>query len=470
MTTLIFLALAGMYNPQDWQNYPSMTDVRCITSSPTNLYVAVPGGVYVLDRYDYHYVRCLTRADGIVDEVNLCAWNPARSDLFITTPGRLYEYLPATGLFSQLAPPFKEVRSIGIAPDGAYFDTENGLYGRRRTVDEYFPARSLPSKVTWYGRRDTSNPQDYVFLTPYFVTDEQLANYSMTLVRRDVLNRKLFVATDGYGVLVYNAHSGLKEDHIRLGPGIASVRRIIRLDNRLWFVGLDRTDALDSAGDWNYYLTRPGDISLTGFRLLLPTIANLNRNERLSALLPDSGELLLGTDRAIYVLGKNSRLTTLVKLEYRANALLKLRDSLLVGTDNGLFMLEGDSLSELVDPYGRTDWGVYDIVRSSAGQTFFGTLGGVVELAPGDSWHRYVPPGFDLSQPVRTLAAGGDYLFMGSASGIIVLNTKDGSYTTIDSTYGLPTTDIAGLYADDHYLWIASPDMVSRFDYTKTLR
>jgi hypothetical protein len=51
-----------------------------------------------------------------------------------------------------------------------------------------------------------------------------------------------------------------------------------------------------------------------------------------------------------------------------------------------------------------------------------------------------------------------------------VLDTKDGLYITIDATRGLPVTEITSLYADDRYLWIASPRLIARLDYAKELR
>ena len=463
---LLLAALLGIYSPRDWRSYPSMDQIRCISTSPTQLFVAVPKGVYVLDHNDYAYLRCLTEADGIRDDVNLCAYNPSRAALLVSASGHLYEYITATDLVAPLAPPFEEIRSIGIARDGAYFDTEKGLFKKHRTADLYTEIQSAPAAVTWYGQRDSSRPEDYVFLTPYFVTDEQLATYPLTLVRRD---RKLYVAAAGYGLLVYNSRLGIREAHVRLGPS-GDARRVTRLDNRLWFLGNERMTVLDSAGGWQYFLTRPGDIALSGFRLLFGNVAQLDRNERMNAFLADSGRLYIGTGRGLYVMGPDSRLTELLRTNRHINALLKLRDSILVGADEGLFLLEGDSLSSVVDPYGRVDWGVYDIARTRSGSTFFGTLGGIVSLDSAGTWQQYVPPGFDLSRPVRALAATDSLVFFGSATGISVLNTRNGSYTTIDQTNGLYAKDIIGLWADKGFLWITSPGIVYRFDYTRTLR
>ena len=86
------------------------------------------------------------------------------------------------------------------------------------------------------------------------------------------------------------------------------------------------------------------------------------------------------------------------------------------------------------------------------------------------AWFRYVPPGFDLKEPVRALAASGTRVFMATGSSVTVLDTKDDSYTTIDAARGLPVSEVSSLYADDRYLWIASPGLITRLDYTKELR
>jgi hypothetical protein len=243
-----------------------------------------------------------------------------------------------------------------------------------------------------------------------------------------------------------------------------------RLDNRLWFIGGQTAVALDSVGNWSYFLTRPGDLSTGGFRLLFGNVTNLERSEGLSALLADSAGLLLGTDYGIYSLGSNNKLTQLLNLPRRVNGLLRLHDSIMFGTEQGLFLSTGDSVKEYSDPYGATDWGVFDITRATNGTAYFGALGGVVSRTADRRWFRYVPPGFDLKQPVRALAATGTLVFMATGPDITVLDTKDNSYTSIDATRGLPVSEINSLYADDRYLWIASDRLVARLDYTKELR
>ncbi|HTW90234.1 MAG TPA: hypothetical protein VMH22_00800 [bacterium] len=484
MVSLLLLALLGMYHPENWQFFPSMDEVRCISASVSEVYVAVPTGVCVFDRPRLRFVRALTVADGLTGEVRLCAHNPSRGDVFIATDGHIHRYVPATGLVEELTAPFKNVSSIGIAENGAYFETDAGPYFRASNALDFNRVSEFPSDLTWYGGRDTLKPRNFPFLTPYFVTDEQLINHPITLVRPDKSNKRLFAAVQGYGIVVYNPRSGFSEGHIRFGPSTSgsglpsSVSHIARVDNRLWFIGGSTAISLDSTGDWYYFLTRPGDLVTGGFQLLYGNVTSLERDHGLTAISADSSGLLLGTTDGIYSLGSNKKLVQLLSLPRQANGLLRLHDSLIFGTDQGLFLSTRDSAAEYTDPYGATNFGVFDIASAGNGTAYFGAIGGIVSRTADGRWFHYVPPGFDLKQPIRTLAAAGTRVFMATpspvpglpSSVITVLDTKDGSYTTIDASRGLPVAKINSLYADDHYLWIASPGLISRLDYTKELR
>ncbi len=470
MVSLLLLTLLGYYRPDNWQFFPSMDEVRCISAAVSEVYVAVPTGVCILDRPRFRLVRTLTTADGLFGEVRLCAHNPSRGDVFITTDGHIYRYVPATRRVEELNAPFKVVSSIGIADSGAYFETDAGFYFRARSAPDFSKVSDFPSNLTWYGRRDTLSPRNFPFLTPYFVTDEQLINHSITMVRPDKGNQRLFAAAQNYGIVIYDMHSGFSEAQIHFGPSLSAARLIARLDNRLWFIGGTTAVSLDSSGNWYYFLTRPGDLATGSFRLLFGNVSSLERDHGLDAIAADANGLLLGTEDGIYSLGPNKKLVQLLYLARRVNGLLPLHDSLLFGTDLGLFLATRDSFIEYNDPYGATDFGVFGITRSDSGTAYFGTYGGIVSRTPDGKWFRYVPPGFDLKQPIRTIAAAGTRVFMGTGKTVTVLDTKDGSYATIDSTRGLPTSEVTSLHADDRYLWIATPGLLARLDYVRELR
>jgi len=467
---LLLLLAFGIYRPENWTVWPSLDEVRCISATGAEVYVATPPGVCVFDRTRYRLVRTLTRADGIAGEIRLCVHNPARGDVFIATDDRVYRYVPATDRVEELTAPFKYVSSIGVNALGAYFETDAGAFFRARNAAGFEKMNEFPPGLNWYGERDTIERRDFPFLTPYTVMDEQLLTHPITRVRPDRNGRKLFAVAAGYGIIVYNVSTGFSEAHIRFGPSGSTVSRIARLDNRLWLVGGETAVSLDSAGDWHYFLTRPGDLSAGGFRLLLGNVTGLKRSEGLRALAADSVGLLFGTDLGIYSLGADDKLAQLLSLPRPVNGLLRLGDSLIFGTELGLYLSVGESVVEYSDPSGATAFGVYDIITAGNGTAYFGTVGGVVARTRAGEWKRYVPPGMDLRTPVKTIAASGARVFMAAGSGVTVLDTRDGSYTAIDSSRGLPNSDISALYADGRYLWVASPGLLTRLDYTAELK
>ncbi|MBM3314589.1 hypothetical protein FJY71_01925 [candidate division WOR-3 bacterium] len=469
MPAQLLLLLLGLYSPDNWRCYPSMDQVRSVTAGSRDLYVAVPAGIYVFDNGTFNHRLTLTAADGLAGEVRLCAFLPGRNLLYVSTDGHLYEYVPATGVLRELTVPFSAVGSIGIAQDVAYFETDRGLFRRVRAAPSFEPVQSLPVRVTWYGDRDDSDPRDFPVLTPWYVMDDLLEHHQLEHVWREPRGRRLYAAAGRYGLVVFDPETGFQENHIRLGPTGQPVQRVLHLDGRRWFMARERAVSLDSAGRWKYHRAGPGLPAPKGLRLLLANVADLDRREGLAALLPDSAGLLLGTGQGLYRLGPGDKLSPLLQLPLGVNAVARVGDSVVVGTDDGLFLLVNDTLTAVTDPFARFDWGVFDIA-SSGGGTFFAALGGIVHLTPADTWTRLLPPGTDLGQPVRALAAGGDFLFYGSAAGLGAYDWRTGAWHGIDVARGLPSTDVTALSADEDYLWIVSPGFICRYDYRADLR
>jgi len=465
---VLFLALLSIYNPAHWLSFPSLDSIRCISFSNRDLYLAVPDGVCIIERRQLRLTRTLTAADGLQGRIRLCAWNPLRSSLFIATDGHLYEYLPGPDAIQELFPPFTQVKSIGITPAAVFFDTDKGLFQKHRVAPLFSESRE-PAAADWFGERDSSRPQDYIFLTPYFVTDDQLLTHRIIRVRADTRARRLFAAAENYGLLVYNTSSGFTEAHVRFGPS-GRVGRILEHDGRLWFFGDNRAASLDSAGNWNYFYSGSGSFPAAGISLLLPEVIELNRTRTIRAALPaDSGALLLATDRGLYRLAADRSLTPLLDIERPVFTLCRFADSILAGTDEGLYLVTPDSLIRLYDPSARFDFGVYDIARTRSGSTFFATLGGIVIRDSVGTWDRLLPPGVDLSRPVQALAAAGDHLFIGTPGGLSIREPGTGGFTVIDRSRGLPAAEITSLFAGPEYLWIASAGMVTRFRYRAAL-
>ncbi|MEO0020097.1 MAG: hypothetical protein ABIK47_05605 [candidate division WOR-3 bacterium] len=467
---LVFLLLISLlYEPHYWRYYPTMSEIGSITFSNRSVFVGVPDGIYILDRERLQHQRTLTAADGIDEKIRFCAFNQAQNELLIVTATKLYQFLPNSGQVFELHPPFKETRSIGITRAGAFIKTETGIY-QKLGGDRYQPAQFVPEPVTWFGENDTTPIRNWTFLTPFFILDEQMKPRPLVRAYPDQKNSRLFVTSPGYGVLIYNLTTGFKETEIRLGAPSEPVKRIFKLGGKLCFLTRNENLFIDSSGTWRSYSIPPGEFSFKDGHLLLRTeIVDLNRRQAISAILPLPSATLLGTEMALYSFGQDGKLTLITEISKPVNALAVFRDSTLVATDDGLFLLINDTLTPVVDPFARFDWGVYSIAQTN-NTTFFGTLGGVLKLDENNTWTRLIPPGLDLSQPVRSIAAARNLLFIASNDGVDVYNIKDNSWTKIDRTNGLPFSEINALYADSLYLYIAAPGMIARYEYHHQLR
>lgn len=474
---LLLLLIQSLQNPQHWQLYPSIEHIQSVTFSNSDLYIGVPAGIYILDRSSFRLRRTLTALDGLEGDIRLCAFLPGRNLLYISTRGHLYEYLPATDVLRELSPPFSEIRSIGIAPEVAWFETDRGIFRRVRSAPQFEPASPPATGINWYGERDTTTPWAYPALTPYYVVDHQLERHQLTRVWPEPRGRRLYAATQEYGLIVFNQHTGFSDRRLAPGPSSNRIRRAFLLDGRLWFLGNDRVETIDSLGNWGYTKVGIGRLIPAGSSRVLTAFSGLRSPEQLTVLLPDSAGLLLGTSEGLYRLdatGTQLPLTDILRSEPGAaisgiNAAWYRRDSLFVGTDDGLFLLTPDTLSSITDPFGRFDWGVFDILQTPDGDAFFGTLGGIVRLTPTNTWTQLIPPGYSLNLPVRRLAAGGDYLFFSYGSSIGAYNRRLGSWHMLPAATPLPWPDIQLLHADSGSVWFAAPGIVGRCRFRSML-
>lgn len=460
---LVSLFFALFYQPELWLHYPPLEEIGSVSFSNRQIYIAVPEGIYILDRHTYQHLRTLTSADGITDRIRFCAYNPFGGELLIAGTSRLYSFVPSTGQLQPLNPPFNELRSIGIALNGAFFDTEKGMFQKIRSLDRFWRFGEVQPPVRWFGEKDTTSIRHWTFLTPYHILDADLNIRQLTHAWPDERLARLYVASPGYGILVYNLFSGLKERELRLGPPAKPIIRILRYDRQLWFLTEDGVASIDSLNNWSYTSRTAASLGIKFMPIL-----ELHQRGKILRFLNYAGNTLIATVNGVYTLSPDNKVDLLWKLEHRLNDLSLIRDTLVVATDDGLLLVIGDSLIPVTDPFARFDFGVYSIVRSDK-SLFFGTLGRILRLDTTNTWAQIIPPGFDLSRPVRTMTAGGNYLFIADGSTIHTLNLKNGTWTTIDHSAGLPQEEISALFADERYLWIAGSRFLSRFEYRRLL-
>lgn len=458
-----------MYKPDCWLHYPAMNEIGSVTFSHRQVYIAVPEGIYIIELLTHRHIRTLTAADGISDKIRFCAFNPSTSELLIVGTQNLYQFIPALGQVNLLHPPFPQIRSLAIARNGVFLETEGGLFRKIGPNDLYQPGTRMVEPVQWFGERDTASIRKWTFLTPYYIMDEQLRIHPLVKAYSEQRTGRLYVTSPGYGVIIYNPRSGFKENEIRFGPPEREITNIIPSSRGLWFLASTATSLLDSAGNWHHLPNQTGELF---FNRLEPLpglkLTEFNQQEHIHTLLPFKNQTYIATNSGLYTLNPQGKPEIIIRVNERINTLAVVRDSLLVGTDNGLFLFVGDTLTPVSDPYARFDFGVYSIAQTSH-TTFFGARGRILELDENNNWSQLIPPGFDLSQPVRTMAAADHFLFVADHQALYILNLKTRIWSTIDTSTGLPGLPITALYADGKYLWIATPGIISRYEYHKQL-
>jgi hypothetical protein len=470
MLKLLYLLCCLFYEPSFWQHFPAVNQIGSITFGNRQVYIAVPDGIYILDLFSHRHLRTLTAADGITDKIRFCAFSPSTRELLIAGTENLYQFVPATGRVTPLHPPFSRIRSIAIAANGVFFETEQGLFKKIGPNDQYQPGSSIAAPVRWFGEKDTIPLRNWTFLTPYYILDEQLTPRQLARAYPEERTGRLYVTCPGYGIIIYNLRSGMRTGEIRPGPPAAEISSIIPSTAGLWFLGPDGALLLDSTDTWHHFIELSGNRSFNRLLpLFSPELLDFNRQKPITSLIQFNNRTYIGTDYGIYTLNSAGKPEPLVQLNQPVNVLAVVRDSLIVGTDNGLFLLINDTLTPVSDPYARFDFGVYSSARAS-NTVFFGARGRILQLDEDNTWTQHLPPGFDLSQPVRTLAAARHFLFTADRSGIYILNLKTGIWSTLDRSTGLVTLPVTALFADERYLWITAPGIISRYEYSKQYR
>lgn len=469
MDSLLLAAALLTYEPRDWQAWPSMDEVRCIEVSAGEVYAAVPAGVYVFRRVGLRPERVLTGSDGLAGEVRLCAYWSARGRLIVATDSGIYEYIGATDRVNRLEPPAEaRLLSLGTGDDGVYLDTDKGLFVKDRTGPGFSPAARLPDEMTWFGERDTTDPRDFTFLAPFYVTDRQLIQHDIALLRPGRRESRLYVAVREYGLLIYDTASGFPSDHLRYGPSGGRVRAITRSGDRLWFLTERGATSVDAQGTWEHRRTAVGDLPVPGQPLLSSDITELRRREGVNAVLGDTALTLVATEDNLYSVSPAGKATPLLPILTPVNGLARIAGVAYAATNYGLFAWDTAGLRQVEDPFGRVGFGVYS--AATGRDAWFGTLGGILRLDAEGTWQHLTPPGIDLSRPVRVLAASDRFVFFGTDRGLAAHDPVANTWTDITQASGLPAAGIDALYADAGRLWIASGDLVTSLDISALTR
>lgn len=515
-TLCLALNICGyFYNPADWLHFPVTSEIRSITSGPSNEYITVSEGIFVLDKFTNNIERTIISSDGISFPIKLTAYDAEMGILWILSEygDRLTEYYPHTNIKYEVNLPFR-TNSLGVADKYIYFDFGGSKIFRmdKRTLS-FSVAKKLPKTIIWYGERSLTKLRNYSFLTPYFYYDDYFNRYEITCIFQEP--NKLWVGTNGYGALIYQLSSTRLLQHIQFGLKNIS-KRIWKTNEGLWFLTEDFPPTLirynPETEEWKYFDTRPGFLSAYSSDLISFKFFDLMYHEEIMDLIQDNKSFWISTDRSLYFYDTHKSILENILLPdgrrlNNINTLFLYSNQLLIGTDNGLLIYNKmiKRFLQIKDPNQELNWGVFDIVQGKD-RLYFATYGGVVTLnnsanqtlhllsnyykadttildslgpkqSIGMGWGKVTIAGFNRQTPITALAYAPGYLFIGYSGGIIVYNEKYGNYEFLTTQQGLLDNYIYDLYISNNdkneqneYLWITSPKGLSRFRYSNSYK
>lgn len=409
--------------------YTSLRFVYSVVESQDYLYFGTRGGIARWNRFRERWELPLTTADGLRDnEVRRLAYDPSTDELFA--------------------------------------DTRLGVSVYRSLTREWYDVATFPEAQTepWapidLGRFFL--PFGWDAMTPGYVTDDRMRSFPVRGAYKDSYSR-LWIGT--WGNFVWRSDpAGYEVAPVRWGLYNEDVSAIYLDSVKMCFGSLNyfgsesAVSLLDRrTNEWRYYESR-----------LIPGFGSAHVTRIVGE--PNGRVLWLGTDQGVV------RFDT-EKDEFRTynehhglwdSDILSLSldgDILWVGTEfgiNGIYIPEDsvfDATTDLV--YGTR---VYDIAVTDD-VVWIGTDLGLFRLnKPTPVWKRFSYADSPLEGRVRALGTDGQYLYVGSDRGIVMIDRLGiKPIQTYESPSIIPVRDIYDIAVTDTIVWAATGSGLLRF-------
>jgi hypothetical protein len=466
MVSLLLFLTAYSYDFRDWLNLPAMDQIVSITSDGFDGFVAVPNGVYQIGRIERRLKRTITRRDGIQGRVRAVGYDPHSGLLWVLSSGNLLSINTFSNVAFSYDLPSPGVNALGINSDHVFLADGSrhwSLDKKRGQMDTLSPGNR---RVSWYGAKNPHQPSDYPFLVPYVFYDQQMNGHAITCVYPE--GRRLWVGTDGYGVMLYSLASRLPLARWQFGPGSEQLETILRTGDEFWFTAPGALTRYTAGRDsWGYYETPFNAFFDVPGVLLRSRLLDLKHRDGIQALVGDTHEYWLGSGNYLYSYSPRANvLTQLLKLNSPVTSALEAGDSVLFGTADGLITFNRSTrkLTAFADTSRQMYFGVFGIGATSR-RVYYAVHGGLETQDSLGQWELVIPPGFILSRHPNALAGARDRLFAASDQGVMVYDERTRSFSSLTTESGMLSNRVSSLYADEDYLWIVTDAGISRFNH-----
>ncbi len=219
-----------------WDHYtiiPPLGRVKSIATSALHVYAINDNYLLIFDKQNL----TLKKTVYFDEDISLVGYDQQYNDLWISGTSNIFRFTVAT-YFMRKYTVSEDIKRLGIGEDYLYLDGVKNYSFDKRT-DELKLIHSFPENVVWYKRTTDADIKKYVFLTPYYYSDDQQESqapfyqYQITAVYDDGMD--LYVGTDGYGILKYNKTSWQKQ-RVIYGPLDSKIRRVKKFDSTIYFI------------------------------------------------------------------------------------------------------------------------------------------------------------------------------------------------------------------------------------------
>lgn len=470
--SVLILLLSYIYQPEHWQNFPRMGEIKNFTADAFNTaYVVTKDAIIELNPFSHLPQRTFSSSEGLPDDLSLTIFDPYTNKFWLVTDdGYLFSFQPSGRITTRITVgPYTGIQQIGINQTHIFIHhpPETTAVGKQsRQEEEIAPG----DDISWVGGFDpVSFRRDYPLLHPWVLDDPAcpMIPFSQVFSHR----HNAYVAVPGYGYLVYDELSW-REGLRYQSPQAEGVHSIISADSSIYAFGRNGVDQVVLDSDRLVYR----DFSRWGTTLTPQPTWSRGISDKLRRINFDRVQLmgdnlfLVDNNEAIVFNVPERTISKLTSVDYIYDLDYRY-DSLLVATDDGVFLtVISDSSIEpqpLID--ARSKLYRSDVLAIVAGEhaRYFWTGWAVVKQS-GEGWEYFPTPGF-MPVPQKDVTGRDSLIILGGNGGVTIYNPETYYQIFLTTEEGLLSDNVTAVQVVDNYLWIASDAGLQRFDLSAVL-
>lgn len=468
--SILFVLLAYIYNPSDWQHYPRLDEICNFTADAFNaVYAVTPDAIIELESESNLPERIFSSAQGLPSDISLAAYDRDLARLWVvSTRGELYTFNTSGGLARKIfLTTTSSIRRLGIDHEYVFLDHGSSVQAVHKRSERQVD-KPPDSTTIWVGSYNPQNiRKDYPLLAPWVFLDERMHQipYSMVFTHRN----KAYVSVRGYGYLVFDGLAW-RETLRYQSPRASEVHSIFAADSSLYAFGKNGVDQLVLKQKkmlyhpFEWWGTTRNETPSWGVGIM----DKLRRTSYEKVRLIE-GNLFLLERREADVFNVDKKVLSEIRTQSWIYDVDFNKDSLFVATDDGVFLTvipkgEPKPLKDERSKLYRDD--VLAIVRGDHARYFW--TGRMVVKQVGRGWEYFTSPGF-IPVPQKAIAGRDSLIALGGAGGVVIYNPETYFQVQLTTKDGLLSDDVTALYLDSHFLWIATDAGLQRFDLNAVL-